>query len=83
MNQMFIPSEAKNTVDFALECILEEKKLIEKMKLSDILQTSSLSDDYIKKLKQIGSRIIDNKSTVYLLYDSKTNSYYKWIDINY
>lgn len=83
MNQMFISSESKNTVDFALECILEEKKLIEKMKLSDILQTSSLSDDYIKKLEQIGSRIIDNKSTVYLLYDSKTNSYYKWIDINY
>ena len=25
---MFIPSEAKNTADFALECILEEKKLI-------------------------------------------------------
>ena len=28
MNQMFIPSEEKNTADFALECILEEKKLI-------------------------------------------------------
>ncbi|MBR1715441.1 MAG: hypothetical protein IJ717_10955 [Treponema sp.] len=83
MQMMSVPTEAENSVDFALEEIISENGLKEKVFLAEVNDLKALSEENRKNLKKIGEKIITDSISktlkIELLLDSQTNKYYKSI----
>lgn len=83
MQIMSVPTEAENSVDFALEEIISENELKGKVLLSKVNDLKALSEENRKNLKKIGEKIITDSISktlkIELLLDSQTNKYYKSI----
>lgn len=83
MQIMSVSTEAENSVDFALEEIISENGLKEKVFLAEVNDLKALSEENRKNLKKIGEKIITDSISktlkIELLLDSQTNKYYKSI----
>ena len=83
MQIISVPTEAENSVDFALEEIISENELKGKVLLSKVDDVKALSEEDRKNLEKVGEKFITGSISktlkVELLLDSQTNKYYKSI----
>lgn len=83
MQIISVPTEAENSVDFALEEIISENELKGKVLLSKVDDVKALSEGDRKNLEKVGEKFITGSISktlkVELLLDSQTNKYYKSI----
>lgn len=83
MQIISVPTEAENSVDFAIEEIISENELKGKVLLSKVDDVKALSEEDRKNLEKVGEKFITGSISktlkVELLLDSQTNKYYKSI----
>ena len=83
MQIISVPTEAENSVDFAIEEIISENELKGKVLLSKVDDVKALSEEDRKNLEKVGEKFITGSNSktlkVELLLDSQTNKYYKSI----
>lgn len=78
-----VPTEADSSVDFALEEIISQCGLKEKVLFSELLDVTELSDENKKALKEVGKKLLTNSFSktleIQILFDSQSKKYYKSI----
>ena len=83
MKTMSVHTEADSSVDFALEEIISQCGLKEKVLLSELLDVTELSDENKKALKEVGKKLLTNSFSktleIQILFDSQSKKYYKSI----
>lgn len=80
--KLFSSSNARDSYEFAIEEIINEKLHSNKVSISEILDIENLSENEKENLQEIGSRIIggtNDSQTIILFYNKSNKKYYKWI----
>ena len=80
--RLFAHSKAKDSYEFAIEDILNEKLQNNEVSVTEVLNFETLSENEKENLQELGSRIIggtNDSQTIRLFYNKNNNKYYKWI----